>query len=123
MKNLIIKTLFVLLLFSTPAFSFCHLDFPSEWLEYSNDNNKLHIKVSNDRNLYISYFIGEKETLVDVAHKIYVCNKEKLYLLTEDDTVELYAFIENMGGSKMALHFIKNGEVRAIVDFKRINKH
>lgn len=107
-KHLIL--IILVLLISGIGRTECDLFFPSTWLEDSDGPNKLHLRIANDRNLYFSYQIEDISNKINLSHKVYVCSGKHLYLVSEDDTVDLFAIIERTEEDKLILHFVNKAE-------------
>lgn len=114
-----IAALFLFCSFSAAAQKECYIPFKTSWIEDTKDNGKLLLSFPNDRNLYISYMAGKSEIPISLSHRIYICNGKFLYLVTEDETVELYAAIENIDSNRMKLHFLKGNTITNTLDFTR----
>ena len=100
------------------AYSYCDLPWPSEWIEKNDQAHQLVLKITNDRNLYFSYYLLESDTEIEISHKIYACSTKNLYFVTEDDTVELAAYINMKDPQTLILHLAKEGGMGGKLEFQ-----
>ena len=101
----------------------CYLPIGSSWIEQSDAPNRLALELPNDRNLYIHYLNQKDGHKLLLSHKIYACDEKYFYVNTDDNYVELFAFIEPLNSAQVILHFVDQYQIiKTSIPFNRIEK-
>lgn len=100
-------------------YAVCPIERNSTWLEISEAQNKLQMYFRDDRNVFISYVLNGNRMGPLLSHRIYACSGTRLYLVNDDDYVELFANVEVVDENSIKMTFVEKNKELGMIELKR----